>query len=120
MTKRAKAEWQSLFEAFAVSGLSMAAFCRQHALCAKNFSAKRREWLEETGSQEKHRTSDVAPMPATSSPFVPVRVTDALSDSCSVSRSIDTGTVRLHYQQMTLTLEQASPEFVCAIMKRLT
>ena len=41
--RRSAARWRALFAAHDVSGLSAAAFCREHALCPKYFSLRRRQ-----------------------------------------------------------------------------
>jgi len=60
MTRRTKAQWHALFEAHAVSGLTAAAFCREHELNPKYFSLRRREF----GGGTKKRTSSFVPVSA--------------------------------------------------------
>jgi len=43
MTRRTKEQWLSLFELHEQSGLSAAAFCRQHALNPKYFGLRRKQ-----------------------------------------------------------------------------
>ena len=43
MTKRSQQQWFELFDAHEQSGLSAAEFCRQHQLCAKYFSLRKRQ-----------------------------------------------------------------------------
>lgn len=43
MTRRTREEWQALFAAQARSGLSAAAFCREHGLKASQFWRRRRQ-----------------------------------------------------------------------------
>lgn len=46
MIKRTPDEWHALFAAHDESGLSAAAFCREHRLCPKYFSLRRRQLSE--------------------------------------------------------------------------
>jgi hypothetical protein len=41
---RTKAQWRSLLEQQAISGLKGAAFCRQQKLCCKTFYRHRKAW----------------------------------------------------------------------------
>lgn len=41
--KRSESEWKRLFTDQLQSGLSAAAYCREHKLCAKYFSLRRRQ-----------------------------------------------------------------------------
>ena len=43
MKKRTAEEWESLLDQQAASGLSAAAFCREHKLCPKYFSLRKRQ-----------------------------------------------------------------------------
>ncbi len=43
MARRSQADWQALIEAHASSGLTAAAFCRQHGVNPKSFSFRRRQ-----------------------------------------------------------------------------
>jgi hypothetical protein len=43
MTKRTTAQWQALFSNHYTSGLTAAVFCRQHKLCPKYFSLRKRQ-----------------------------------------------------------------------------
>lgn len=43
MKKRSESEWRQLFSDHATSGLSAAAYCREHNLCPKYFSLRRRQ-----------------------------------------------------------------------------
>lgn len=51
MQKRSDEDWKRLFEEQARSGLSAAAFCRQHTLCAKHFGKRRRQLLGKPAEQ---------------------------------------------------------------------
>ena len=48
--RRSAAQWRALFAAHDGSGLTAAAFCREHALCPKYFSLRRRQfdWQSES------------------------------------------------------------------------
>jgi hypothetical protein len=48
MKTRTPAQWHSLFAEQTASGLSIAAFCREHALCSKNFSRRRKQLQKNT------------------------------------------------------------------------
>ena len=70
MIKRSKAEWLALIEAHKKSGLSAAAFCREHKLCPKYFSLRRRQLAEElsissdlSGSPSKFVPAVIPPSP---------------------------------------------------------
>ncbi len=43
MIKRSNADWLSLFQQQASSGLSAAAFCKQHNLCDKYFCVRKKQ-----------------------------------------------------------------------------
>jgi len=43
MIKRSPEQWQALFDAHKESDLSAAAFCREHKLCPKYFSLRRKQ-----------------------------------------------------------------------------
>ena len=46
MTRRSKAQWQALIEAFERSGMTGVAFCKEHGLNSKYFSSRRRQLLD--------------------------------------------------------------------------
>ena len=70
MNKRSTTEWLDLFEQYSNSGLSAAAFCREHGLCPKYFSLRRKQLHGESSStvQIKNKTQPDA------LPFIPVSV----------------------------------------------
>ncbi len=70
MNKRSTTEWLDLFEQYSNSGLSAAAFCREHGLCSKYFSLRRKQLRGESSSAVpiKHKTQSDA------GPFIPVSV----------------------------------------------
>lgn len=43
MIKRSEAQWRELFRQHKQSGLSAAAFCREHSLCPKYFSLRKKQ-----------------------------------------------------------------------------
>ena len=43
MIKRSKEEWFAHFEAHALSGQSMQAYCKSHGLCNRHFSQRRKQ-----------------------------------------------------------------------------
>ncbi len=45
MIRRSKEQWLSLFQQQTDSGLSAAEFCKQHALCDKHFSLRKKQLL---------------------------------------------------------------------------
>ncbi len=45
MIRRSKEQWLSLFQQQTESGLSAAEFCKQHALCDKHFSLRKKQLL---------------------------------------------------------------------------
>ena len=45
MIRRSKEQWLSLFQQHADSGLSAAEFCKQHELCDKHFSLRKKQLL---------------------------------------------------------------------------
>jgi len=62
MTKRTPTQWLTLFSEQAASGLTTAAFCRDHELCSKYFGKRRKQLLTK-------------PKPQTTSSFVPITMT---------------------------------------------
>ncbi|RDH42209.1 IS66 family insertion sequence element accessory protein TnpA [Zooshikella ganghwensis] len=52
MKKRTAEEWQSLLDQQAASGLSAAAFCREHKLCPKYFSLRKRQLRHSPSPQQ--------------------------------------------------------------------
>jgi len=54
MNKRSAGQWQALFNSHQDSGLSAAAFCRQHKLCPKYFSLRKKQlhWHPANNNQQ--------------------------------------------------------------------
>jgi hypothetical protein len=46
MTRRTRAEWLALFEAYAQSGLTAEAFCKEHQINPKYFSLRKQQLLK--------------------------------------------------------------------------
>lgn len=65
---RSESEWIRLFEDQAQSGLSAAAYCREHKLCAKNFNLRRRQlgYRPQASLSKKAVSAFVEVKPATS------------------------------------------------------
>ena len=74
MAKRTHAEWITLFTQQHTSGLSAAAFCRQHKLCPKYFSLRKKQlrWASPQGRIDRREVT---------SAFVPARVTQPTTQS---------------------------------------
>ncbi len=53
MKKRTVEEWRVLFAEHTESGLSAAAFCREHGLCPRYFSLRRRQLGNQASSKSK-------------------------------------------------------------------
>ncbi|MCP4801194.1 MAG: IS66 family insertion sequence element accessory protein TnpB [bacterium] len=70
MNKRSTADWLDLFEQHSNSGLTAAAFCREHGLCPKYFSLRRKQLHNRSLSAVpiKHKTQSDA------GSFIPVSV----------------------------------------------
>ncbi|MCZ6804230.1 MAG: IS66 family insertion sequence element accessory protein TnpB [Proteobacteria bacterium] len=75
MNKRSATEWQALFEEQASSGQSAAAFCREHQLCPKYFSLRRKQLGRPPVKIKQPKNERLA----ASSAFVPATVTPRLS-----------------------------------------
>ena len=101
MNKRTIAQWQTLFSNHHTSGLTAAAFCRQHKLCPKYFSLrkKQRQWTPP-------KTVSTTP---TSSAFVPAKVT-----------VIPPQTIELTWQSVQLSLfVNVAPQWLAQLIKAL-
>lgn len=51
--KRSRAEWDSIFREQQASGLSIAAFCREHSINYKTFAARKADWRNKWQSHKK-------------------------------------------------------------------
>ncbi len=101
MTKRTRAEWLSLFAKHQTSDMTAAAFCRQHQLCPKYFSLRKKQlqWIPSEAAQ------CAQPPPA----FVPARV--------AVPRAHP---IELTWQSAQLSLPgNVPPQWVAQLMKAL-
>jgi hypothetical protein len=78
MNKCNPEQWQALFGAQQASGLSQKQFCKEHKLCAKYFSLRRRQ------------LADIEELSKTPSPLIKVQR----------STPLPTLTVSLHYQNI--------------------
>ena len=52
MKKRTRDQWQELFTQHNTSGVSAAEFCKQHNLCPKYFSLRRKQLVRVVGNME--------------------------------------------------------------------
>ncbi|MDP5211118.1 IS66 family insertion sequence element accessory protein TnpB [Microbulbifer sp. 2205BS26-8] len=69
MSKRSRAEWLALFSQHHTSNLTAAAFCRQHKLCPKYFSLRKKQlqWTPPSVATESSQPAFVSArvLPAT-------------------------------------------------------
>lgn len=63
MIKRTPEQWQSLFSAHKTGGLSASAFCKEHNLCPKYFSLRRRQ-LGDVHPRVSHQKAFVKAVPS--------------------------------------------------------
>jgi len=103
--KRTEPEWRTLFAEHAASGLSAAAYCRQHQLCPKYFSLRRRQlgWVNDIDqSQSPDKSSEHTFVQASLSPA-------------------PTPAIEITHQSLTLRLPPSmSADWVAALVKQLT
>ena len=97
MTKRTPEQWHQLFADWRASGLSQAQFCKQHKLCPKYFSLRRRQ-LNGNDSQ-----------PKTLSPMIKVQHPVPQLPS----------SVSLHYQGIEVRFAHATPSLIAQVVKQL-
>ena len=93
MIKRSRGEWQALFAKHDASGLSSTEFCREHSLCPKYFSLRKRQLGWSAGR------AFVEAMPAKTE-------SQPVSDSCSES-----DVVSLRVVELTLPIGALSSVF---------
>lgn len=101
MTKRTPAQWQALFFNHQSSGLTSAAFCRQHKLCPKYFSLRKRQlqWMP----------PKALPSAQIPSAFVPAKVTVTSPQS-----------IELTWQSVQLSLpSNVAPQWLAQLIKTL-
>lgn len=99
MQRRSPTQWRELFQAQQASGLSAAVFCREHQVCPKYFSLRRRQLL-----------GDAVPATAVSA-FVPV----------AVQRPVEAMTLEVRLSA-TLALRvptSVSPQWLAALLHAL-
>lgn len=90
MIKRSPAQWQALFSQQHRSGLSAAAFCRQHKLCPKYFSLRKKQLHWQPADHDNN-----AKPPAT---WLPVR-----------SSGPSTASIQIRWQSVQLSLPANVP-----------
>lgn len=91
MVRRSEAQWRGLFEAHAQSGLSAVAFCKEHQLCPRYFSLRKRQLLQP------------------GSPFVE-----------AVASKSEEASIRLRYRDTVLHLGgDVSPQWVAQLIRAL-
>ena len=100
MNKRTTEQWLSLFAEHDQSGLSAAVFCKEHQLCPKYFSLRRKQ-LSGQAKTANH-----------SSPIHFIQAKPPKVDNASSA-------IRLRYGQVELFFEQADIASITAITKAL-
>ena len=76
MIKRSTEQWQALFAAHDQSDLSAAEFCRQHKLCPKYFSLRRKQLSSQAVKAKKNTAfikAHVSPVPRLTRDTIQVR-----------------------------------------------
>ncbi|MCU7893411.1 MAG: IS66 family insertion sequence element accessory protein TnpB [Candidatus Thiodiazotropha sp. (ex Ustalcina ferruginea)] len=102
MAKGTQAEWMTLFSQQHTSGLSAAAFCRQHKLCPKYFSLRKKQlqWRFPKSGVVRRAAVPV---------FIPARVTQPTLQP-----------LQLRWQSVELTLPTGLPaQWLSQLMKAL-
>ena len=94
--QRTPEQWQRLFAEHQASGLTQAAFCQQHGVCAKYFSQRRRQFMNAQRKQPVPRFIQVQPFPGQSS-----------------------AEVSLHYQGMVIHFAQADVRLIADVARSL-
>ena len=97
MNKRTPEQWHQLFATWKASGLSQARFCKEHQLCPKYFSLRRRQLTDRA-------------MPA-KVPTGLVKVQPPVASSIPA--------VSLQYQGMEIRFYQADADTIANIVKQL-
>ena len=97
MNKRTPEQWHTLFAAQKASGLSQAQFCKQHKLCPKYFSLRRRQLSSNEGQPK----------------VIPAMI--------KVQRPVPQplSSVSLHYQGIEVRFAHADPHFIAHLVKQL-
>ena len=97
MNKRTREQWHQLFTDWEASGLSQARFCKQHKLCPKYFSLRRRQLADKP---------------------IPVRVPTGLV-KVQPPASSSAPRVSLHYQGIEVRFAHAAPHLIADVVKQL-
>lgn len=97
MIKRNPKQWQQLFAAQQSSGLSQAKFCKQHHLCPKYFSLRRRQLTDREGQSKVN------------SPLIKVRRPEPVSVSA----------VSLYCQNIEVRFAHIDPSLIANVVKQL-
>ena len=98
MMRRTPEQWHELFTAQKASGLNQAQFCKEHKLCPKYFSLRRRQLRSHSGQ---------------------VKATPALIQVQPPRVQLTAG-VSLHYQGIEIHFGQSDPQFIASLVKQLT
>ena len=98
MNKRTPEQWRKLFAAHQASGLNQAQFCKEHKLCPKYFSLRRRQLNAPSPPATKHTTPLIQVQPPRPASYMGVS---------------------LHYQGIEIRLPQADPQFIANVVKQL-
>lgn len=92
MSKRTPEQWHKLFAAQTASGLSQRQFCKEHQLCPKHFSLRRRQLIVKPPSS-----------------LIKVQPPRAPSSS----------SISLHYQGIEIRFTHTTPTIIASIAKQL-
>jgi len=101
ITKRTRAKWARIFNEHQASGLSAAEFCRQHKVCPKYFSLRRKNMM--AGNQLATKVPSV---------FAKVQVSHAPEEPAG-------GAMQLHFGNSRLTMSAVSVDWVAQLLKAL-
>ena len=98
MTRRTPEQWQQLFATWKASGLSQVQFCKDHKLCPKYFSLRRRQLSDRpTPARVSTGLVKVQPPAASSTPAVSIQ-----------------------HQGMEIRFYQADADMITTVVKQLT
>ncbi len=95
MIKRSTEDWLSLFKQQESSGLSQAQFCKEHTMCPKYFSLRKKQLKETPEAVVFVKAKRMNPSP------------------------VITQDIRLYYHGVELLLPSSSPQFVAEVVKGL-
>jgi len=99
MKKRNESEWRALFAAHEESSLTAAVFCREHGLCPKYFSLRKRQLGWHPGKGK--------------SPFVVVQKRQ------TERQTVTDADIRLRYQGMEILIPATSPQLAVEVIRGL-